>query len=330
MDDLVARVRELPGLEDFLRLPSLERLRSAAAHGPVVVVNTSTVRCDALVVTRTDVRTVPLPGLHLAGDGGLIDRAEALLNALALVGRSPADAWRAQRILTRTLAWLWDTVAAPVLDALPDTPAPSRLWWCPTGLLTLFPLHAAGHYSGAHRDSLPDRHVCSYTTTLRALAAARSRPAPAPAAPRVPAVDQSDTPGLPRLPHAAAEVRRLSGRLPRTTVLTGAQATREKLLNTLPDHPYLHFSGHGTQDPTDPSGGALYLHDHERSGPLTVADISRLRLADARLAYLSACETARGAATLPDEAAHLAGTSSNYAARTATPLWWAAYVHTGP
>ncbi|MFG3662067.1 CHAT domain-containing protein [Streptomyces sp. NPDC047706] len=216
---------------------------------------------------------------------------------------------------------------------------------------------------------------------LRALAAARSRPAPAPAAPRVPAVDQSDTPGLPPLPHAAAVVRRLSERLPRTTVLTGAQATREKLLNSLPDHPYLHFSGHGTQDPTDSSGGALYLHDHERSGPLTVADISRLRLADARLAYLSACETARGAATLPDEAAHLAGTlqlagfthvvaaqwavddaralrvaDTFYAGlttpgdgiapdraahalhtavqylrrRNSDPLWWAAYVHTGP
>ncbi|MBG0854162.1 CHAT domain-containing protein [Streptomyces spinoverrucosus] len=378
MDDLMARVRELPGLEDFLRLPSLERLQSAAAHGPVVVVNTSTVRCDALVVTRTDVHTVPLPDLRLAEDDGLMDRTEALLDALSAIGRSPADTWRAQRILTRTLAWLWDTVAAPVQAALPkDT---RRLWWCPTGLLTLLPLHAAGHYTGRKGPSLPDHYICSYTTTLRALAAAQTRPTP-PATPHILAVDQSDTPGLPPLPHAAAEVRRLSKRIPRTTVLSGPQATRQKLLNTLPTHPYLHFSGHGTQDPTDSAGGALYLHDHEQSGPLTVADISRLRLTDAQLAFLSACETARGAAAVPDEAAHLAGTlqlagfthvvaaqwavddacalkvaDTFYAGLTtpdhritpdqaaqalhtavqrlrrenSDPLWWAAYVHTGP
>nr|WP_240981345.1 CHAT domain-containing protein [Streptomyces sp. N502] len=185
----------------------------------------------------------------------------------------------------------------------------------------------------------------------------------------------------PPLPQAAAEVRRLSHRIPHTTVLTGREATREKLLTTLPTHPYLHFSGHGTQDPTDSSGGALYLHDHEQSGPLTITDISRLRLTDAQLAYLSACETARGAAAVPDEAAHLAGTlqlagfthvvaaqwavddacalkvaDTFYAGLTTPdhritpdraaqalhtavqrlrhenrdPLWWAAYVHTGP
>ncbi|MBV7699551.1 CHAT domain-containing protein [Streptomyces sp. TRM70350] len=375
MDALVARVRELPGLEDFLRLPSLERLQSAAAHGPVVVVNTSTVRCDALVVTRTDVHTVPLPDLHLTEDDGLIHRTEALLDALSAIGRSPADAWRAQRILTRTLAWLWDTVAAPVLAALPDdTPTSRRLWWCPTGLLTLLPLHAAGHYTGRKGPSLPDHYICSYTTTLRALSAAQTRPTP-PATPRMLAVDQSATPGLPPLPHAAAEVRRLSHRIPHTTVLTGPQATREALLQHLPTHPCLHFSGHGTQDPTDSASGALYLHDHEQSGPLTVADISRLRLTDAQLAFLSACETARGAAAVPDEAAHLAGTlqlagfphvvaaqwavddacalkvaDTFYAGLTtpdqaaqalhtavqrlrrenSDPLWWAAYVHTGP
>ncbi|WP_171134062.1 CHAT domain-containing protein [Streptomyces sp. Z423-1] len=381
MDDLVTRVRELPGLEDFLRLPSLERLQSAAAHGPVIVVNTSTVRCDALIVTRTDVHTVPLPDLHLTEDDGLIDRTETLLDALSTIGRSPSDAWRAQRVLTRTLAWLWDTVAAPVLAALPDdTPTPRRLWWCPTGLLTLLPLHAAGHYTRQKGPSLPDHYICSYTTTLRALAAAQSHPTPPPT-PRMLAVDQSATPGLPPLPQAAAEVRRLSHRIPHTTVLTGREATREKLLTTLPTHPYLHFSGHGTQDPTDSSGGALYLHDHEQSGPLTITDISRLRLTDAQLAYLSACETARGAAAVPDEAAHLAGTlqlagfthvvaaqwavddacalkvaDTFYAGLTTPdhritpdraaqalhtavqrlrhenrdPLWWAAYVHTGP
>ncbi|NUS81063.1 MAG: CHAT domain-containing protein, partial [Streptomyces sp.] len=387
MDELTAEARRLPGLEDFLRLPSVERLRTAAAHGPVVVVNTSALRCDALIVTADDLHAVPLPDLDLAGDDGLTGRTVALLDALALVGRSPADAWRAQRLLLRTLAWLWDTVAAPVLPALEQlVPDADRVWWCPTGLLSLLPLHAAGHYAhdAAPDDrSLPDRYVCSYTTTLRALAAETRRPDHGHTAARMLAVDQSDTPELPRLPHAREEVRKLAARVTPTTVLTGPEASRAALLSALPDHAYLHFSGHGTQDPTDSAGGALYLHDHAQAGPLTVADISRLRLREARLAFLSACETARGAAVLPDEAVHLAGAlqlagfahvvaaqwvvddacalqvaDSFYEGLTSPPgpgldpsraahalheavrglrrdpnsdpLWWAAYVHTGP
>lgn len=40
--------------------------------------------------------------------------------------------------------------------------------------------------------------------------------------------------------------------------------------------------------------------------PLTVVDVSRLRLETADLAYLSACSTARVGTTLTDEAIHLA------------------------
>ncbi|ARZ66002.1 hypothetical protein SMD11_0336 [Streptomyces albireticuli] len=435
MDELVRRARELPGLEDFLRLPSAERLRAAAANGPVVVVNTSALRCDALVVTRDGLRAVPLPELALKGPGGLEERTGALLDALASAGGSPAGAWRAQRMLVRTLGWLWDAVAAPVLAELGEAPKRAgvrlpRLWWCPTGLLSLLPLHAAGHYgpgadaidgtdetggAGGGPRALPDRYVCSYTTTLRALAAqtapgsgtawaegtggngstgghgsARAESDRGASEPgRMLAVDQSDTPGLPPLPHARAEVRLLSGRVPRTTILAGRRASRTAVLDALPAHSFLHFSGHGSQNPEDSAGGALYCHDHERSGPLTVADISRLRLSHARLAFLSACETARGAAGLPDEAVHLAGAlqlagfthvvaaqwavddesalraaEDFYAgltrprspggpgdpgdldpdraatalhsavqrlrARDDDPLWWAAYVHTGP
>ena len=48
------------------------------------------------------------------------------------------------------------------------------------------------------------------------------------------------------------------------------------------------------------TAGHLLLHD----GPLSTADISRLDLAGAELAYLSACATARGVTTLADEAFH--------------------------
>ncbi len=173
LEELVARARELPGLGDFLRPPSPESLRAAAAHGPVVVVNTSALRCDAIIVTRTGLRTVPLPDLRLHGEDGLLERSTALREALSPTAGSPPSAWRTQRLLTRTLAWLWDTVAAPVLATLDPAETGPRLWWCPTGPLTHLPLHAAGHYGPADAETkraLPDHYVCSYTPTVRALA----------------------------------------------------------------------------------------------------------------------------------------------------------------
>ena len=56
----------------------------------------------------------------------------------------------------------------------------------------------------------------------------------------------------------------------------------------------------------DPSRSRLLLHDHVRD-PLTVAALASLDLDQARLAYLSACTTARMSGTrLLDEAIHLA------------------------
>src|SRR5207302_4563723 len=90
-----------------------------------------------------------------------------------------------ERAITNTLAWLWAIVAEPVLTALGHTRTPDadqpwpRLWWSPTGPLTLLPLHAAGHHdTGTGHDDLGaqsvlDRVISSYAPTLRALSQAR-------------------------------------------------------------------------------------------------------------------------------------------------------------
>lgn len=95
--------------------------------------------------------------------------------------------------------------------------------------------------------------------------------------------------------------------MPGTTLLSDAAATREAVITALPAHSCLHFAGHGGQDPLDAVSGALYCADHQRAGPITVADVARLRLDRAELVFLSACETARGVISVPDEAVHLAG-----------------------
>jgi CHAT domain-containing protein len=81
------------------------------------------------------------------------------------------------------------------------------------------------------------------------------------------------------------------------------RTTRVELLSLLENtlaH-VLHLACHGIQD-ADPLNSAVMLHD----GHLTIEDIMRLSFPHATLAYLSACETAKGAENAPDQAVHIA------------------------
>jgi len=49
-DKLVSQIQALPGLKGFLKTPSFDTLRSAAVHGPVIIVNHSKWRCDILII----------------------------------------------------------------------------------------------------------------------------------------------------------------------------------------------------------------------------------------------------------------------------------------
>jgi CHAT domain-containing protein len=63
----------------------------------------------------------------------------------------------------------------------------------------------------------------------------------------------------------------------------------------------LHLACHG-QQADSPLDSAILLSD----GRLTIQDLMSIRLPDAVLAFLSACQTARGSEDLPDQAVHLA------------------------
>ncbi|GAA3752546.1 CHAT domain-containing protein [Micromonospora maritima] len=300
---LLAGIRALPGLDRFLRPPEFTDL--AAGHGPVALVNVAERRSDALVVAAGDVTVVPLPGVTPAEVAART--AQFLVAVAVLTGQAPplAEPEASRRVVAaraavgRTLDWLWRTVAAPVLDVAAPAAGPGewpRLWWCPTGLLTLLPVHAAAPLDGG--PGVLDRVVPSYTASLRALARARR------AVPDVPTpVDRAlvvslpHTPGLPDLPGAAREARIVRDHLPYGGTLSGASATPDALLAALPGQPLVHLSCHGRQDLGDPLGGHLALS----GGPLRVRDLWRPSAGAAALAVLSACETAQGGAALPDE-----------------------------
>lgn len=318
-DRLVAAIRREPGYGDFLRLPrTAEMLAGLGDEGPVVMVNISPLRCDALVLREGRVRCVPLTGLSHAE---VVRRADAFLVAVRTAGDAglPLSRQRdAQSDIRETLAWLWTAVTEPVLDALdfrtdgrPGGESPGRMWWIPTGPLTALPLHAAGRHEN-DRDNLLDRAVSSYAPTVNSLVHARRRQTAGPdrrptvpTAPLVVAVPAPPGAGLVPLEGARAEAALLAAR-PGARLLLDEQAVRRTVLDALPHHPWVHFACHAVAADGGAATGQVLLHDHD-TAPLTLTDIARLRLPAAELAYLSACETTRGRGEYADEALHITG-----------------------
>ncbi|MEV6717654.1 CHAT domain-containing protein [Lentzea sp. NPDC051208] len=278
---LVDSIRSLPGFAGFLRPPAVQELVNAVGRGPVVVVNVSALRCDALVIAEGDVVPVALPELRL---DDLAARAERFRLA-------PADE------IDSVLSWLGRVVVERLpLPTDPAHTAPARLWWIPTGPMSALPLHAA--------TDVVDRFVSSCAPTLRSLvsvweASAITRPDD----PLIVAVPVA--PGVPDLPAAQDEADDIAARFARPHVLTADRALRQTVLKALSRHRWVHFACHATSSGIG-GEGRLVLWDHIEE-PLSVNDIARLRLARAEIAFLSACETSAAPPELTDESLHITG-----------------------
>lgn len=307
----IEEIRERPGFEGFLLPARFDDLLQVAAEGPVVLVNVDDIRSDALVLMEGGVRVIGLPALTPSAVG---EHARALLAA--------AEEFDERR-LAGEQEWLWDSLAGPVLDGIGIQAPPGttdvwpRVWWCPSGLLGALPIPAAGHHE-TRRDPVPltvcDRAVSSSTPTLRALMRSRARASPGEEPAQIShcadlvVVAMPQTPASSDLPGAAAELallRELFGE--RIEVLVGVDrtATHDSVIAALTRHACAHLACHCESNLADPSLGRLLLEDHERR-PMTVGDIGRLQLANAELAFLSACRTAGVDRFVPDEAVHFA------------------------
>lgn len=314
-DETIQEVRRIDGFEHFLAPVPYTDLREAAANGPVVVVMTSAFGSYALIVRHSEPEpeVVPLvevtPENVVAAAAGLREAASRQTDRKTPFLRRE----QARHAMHGLLEWLWDVIVEPVLARL-DIPGagsnePPRLWWCPVGLLSLLPLHAAGHHP--RHQTAPDTGrwtgnlvISSYTPTLAALSRGRS-PRSASELRRHLAVAMPQTSGLSDLAavhdELASLVRHASSAV-EIVPLVGEEATREVVLEQLARCGRVHLACHAFQDPADPAESAFSLAD----GRLTITDIAELEIADAELAFLSACQTAAGDLQLPDEAIHLA------------------------
>jgi CHAT domain-containing protein len=96
-----------------------------------------------------------------------------------------------------------------------------------------------------------------------------------------------------------------------------AVPTVKTVLEQTPVAHILHLSCHGQQQ-ADPLQSSFAL----KHGPLTISALMDLHLPNAMLAYLSACETAKGDESQPDQAVHLAASMLFCGFRSVVATMW--------
>ncbi|ETS81126.1 hypothetical protein PFICI_06128 [Pestalotiopsis fici W106-1] len=285
LEELVNEIRRQPGFDRFLLPPSETDILKVGADGPVVVINVSTHRCDALIIHEHQMNCLELP--HVTEEEIIEQRRHVSKSSLLM------------------LEWLWDGIVSPVLESLGFTQTPSdgnwpRIWWIPTGPLVGFPLHAAGyHLDKASRTAL-DRVISSYAISIKAImhtrGQSRSR-VECLSTQRLVLVAMQDTPGLDQgwLQHAEEEVagvRKIGSSM--QLLISEPTKSKKEVLSAMEGCEIFHFAGHGDTNQSWPLQSHLLLDDWKQD-PLTIESLleTNLQRRAPYLAYLSACGSGR-------------------------------------
>lgn len=336
LNDVIERIRRLPGLSEFLKLPSWDRLKSVSAEGPVIVVNHSQYRSDALIIpSNGDIACVELDGAFYEKSIKLSEQLLKFRQTLDFEGGQE----KYHNALRRTLQHTWKLVVGPVVETLKtlDVDYGSRIWWCPTSVVSTLPLHAAGPIplpdrkptSGEER-YLIDLYVSSYTPTLTALIEARSNATLQPARP-ISLLGVAPLDGT--LETAAQEIQILRthpvfASPERLSLATGDNCSQEAVIAGLRERPWVHFACHGVLEPGEPFNSAFVLSRGQR---LTLLDIIKAGLHNAELAVLSACHTAEQTRdSASEEALHLAAAMQFSGFRAVIGTMWQMKDEDGP
>ncbi len=337
LDELIAQIRQLEGYAQFLQLEvEFKRDILAALQDSTIYNQKSTIQ--NLVYTAV----TPQGGLALMVQANgqltpvwLPELKEAVLSEkvqhyLGIYGRwSSQEATRYEWFdaLDEITAWLWQVLMGPLVNSLSlsrklelekesQTPTQTQtVVLIPQGMLGLLPLHAAW----VADDTRPtkkryalDEFNFTYAPNARSLAVARQRAELDAAALLL--IDNPDG----SLHFSEAESTAAMLHFPDGQRLREGAATLAEVKRLMPSHPLLHFSTHGRAGWNLPLDGGLLLADNR----ITLQDILGLRLEQARLAILSACETGVGGTKDLDEVISLpTGLAQAGVAGVVASLW---------
>jgi hypothetical protein len=317
-------IRKLDGFERFQLLPTVEELQDAAVHGHIVVFNISKWRSDAIIVPKhpsTGIRYVPLPGLKYDELERFIPWVTGKEKIVSGPISTKADRNGKMRELLR---YLWRQAVAPVLENLginqkkqqPAADKLPRIWWVMSGIMSVFPLHAAGEDWGGESsfENTASHVISSYIPTIKALKYARDNNVSnlSERSQTFLIASMPETEGMRplRVSGEVKAVEQCAASVQVDRVVTVDTPPRELVLEELKSARIAHFICHGALDINNPSDSCLLFKqdvNDGKAGRLRVRDVAALSMEHAHIAYLSACSTAETAdKTLVDETIHLA------------------------
>lgn len=326
MEEIIVEIRNISGHERFQLPPSQNDLMCIAKDGPIVVFISTIIRSDAIIVTSSTIRSIPLPKLDYHEIPDRLGKIAELTKPTKSLRKYISN----NKQMLGLLSWLWDVAVGPVIQELRLVAKPgaketdpahltakaeaedtdlAHIWWIGVGRLCMAPFHAAGHYS-LHSDPFQNAlsyAISSYTPTIKALTYAREKDLSitSDGEVKILLVTMPTTPGQKDLPDVDDEVKRIAETWKKSTLMEHPSA--KDILEQFESCHVIHFACHGISDIKDPSDSHLVLVKDGQADKLTIQDISRKNMKTARLAYLSACSTADNPEMkLADETIHIA------------------------
>ncbi|HEV2529850.1 MAG TPA: CHAT domain-containing protein [Thermomicrobiales bacterium] len=213
--------------------------------------------------------------------GALVARLQFQLGRRLATGSGSISASRAAR-LQRDVDTVLDQLSGQLIAPLTDHFAGrKRLIIVPSGHLHSVPFAALGDRGGT---PLVDRFDIVTVPGVNVLAGMGANAGHAAQGTRRLVVGVPDE----RAPAMGREAEDVARRLPDATLLSGAAATREAVLDQLPHADLVHLACHGRFDSRHPAASGLQLAD----GWITLDQLLDLQLNDA-LVLLTGCETGR-------------------------------------
>jgi tetratricopeptide (TPR) repeat protein len=312
LDECILDIRELPEHRRFLLGLTAEELKERASEGPIVVVNITDIRSDAIIVTSSTVKSIKLPELT---------ETDAInwIREDPITYKSPKEIGPKNRRYIQFLLWLWSKCVKIILQEVGDGRTPtsnnlSRIWWIGVGIANSLPFHAAGDHSVGSTENTFHWAISSYTPTIKALAHARERISTTARfqndESKLLIVAMPKTLGKSDLRGVKKEVSEIQKAVESTfSYQSLIQPSAKTVLDQLRQYDVVHFACHGMPDHIDLFNSSLLLQEdgQESVDKLTVRQISDANLERAGIAYLSACSTAENRAEeLVDEVIHLA------------------------
>lgn len=367
-DSVVDKIRQVEDFSNFLRAVPFAELRRAAAEGPIIIVNISSYRSDAIIVDVTQpTLAIALPdatpeallsmsstftsSLDELHSGGAADQDQRTPSEQ--ISQHPVSLWSPSpppivryhwKQIRKSLRLLWKHVVQPIAGELCKTITHGtagelpRVWWYPTGALCRLPLHAAGPSStGDKKIHFCDLFISSYVTTFGSILQARSRSDGDGSGVTSPKLLVIGVPGehgdIDFLSNVAEEISIIQDRTSKGLLSSPVQVLVGR--DATPEGVLSRLQEHSWvhfvchgHQHASPFDSSLQLYNDQH---ISLIDLMQAHIPDAQLAYLSACNTATGDFDkTPDEFIHLAAAMQFCGFRSVISTLWPMRDEDGP